>query len=267
MKLNELTICIKGAGEMASGIAHRLYRSNFTNILMLEVDKPLAVRRLVSFCEAVYDNETTVEDVTSKSIENIDELSSCWNQNKIAVHVDPEWKAIEQKKFHVIIDAILAKRNLGTRKTDADLVIGLGPGFSAPDEVHIAIETQRGHHLGRALHSGQPENNTGIPGEIAGYSSERVLRAPNNGLFEPMFNITDVVEAGEVVAKVNGTDVVAQIGGVVRGLIRPGLQVKKGTKLGDIDPRKEISNCYTISEKARALGGAILEAILSYYNR
>ncbi|MBW1852034.1 MAG: EF2563 family selenium-dependent molybdenum hydroxylase system protein, partial [Deltaproteobacteria bacterium] len=164
-------------------------------------------------------------------------------------------------------DAILAKKNLGTKITDAPLVIGLGPGFYAGRDVHLVVETNRGHNLGSVLHEGEAEKNTGIPGVIAGYGAERVFRGPKEGRLKVLKNIGDFIEAGEVVAEVDGMPVKAQVSGIVRGMLRDGTSVWKGMKAGDIDPRGEKEYCYTISEKARAIAGAVLECILSHYNR
>jgi xanthine dehydrogenase accessory factor len=181
--------------------------------------------------------------------------------------VDPEAKVIKFLKPDVVVDAILAKKNLGTKITDAPLVIGLGPGFCAGKDVHLVVETNRGHNLGRVISEGEAEKNTGVPGVIAGYGAERVFRGPKEGRFTTLKDIGDYVEAGEVVAEVDGVPVKAQIKGVIRGMLRDGTDVWKGVKAGDIDPRGIKESCYTVSEKAMAIGGGVLEAILSYFNR
>jgi len=265
-KLSELVIGIKGAGEMASGVAWRLYMANFHKIFMLEAPNPLAVRREVSFCEAIHDETKTVEDVEAVKANKIEGVRTIWDADNIAVIEDPDWKAIDELKPDVVIDAILAKQNLGTSRNEASLVIGLGPGFDAGKDVHMVIETNRGHHLGRIITSGFAEPNTGIPGNIGGFTEERVLRAPADGEFIPQKAIGDSVKKNEIIGSVGDVAVQSQIGGVVRGLIRPHSRVSKGLKIGDIDPRGNVDYCYTISEKARAIGGSVLEAIMRVYN-
>ncbi len=265
-KLSELIIVIKGAGEMASGVAWRLYMANFKKILMLETANPLAVRRKVSFCEALRDRSQTVEGVNGIATGAIGEIHSVWEQGAIAVATDPQWLLLQQVRPKVVVDAILAKKNTGTGVTEAELVIGLGPGFTAGRDVHMVIETNRGHDLGRILTTGSAQANTGVPGAIAGYSAERVLRAPASGFFQTTRSIGDLVKAGEVIGTVAGQKVTSRIGGVLRGLIRSETEVARGLKLGDVDPRGQKRFCYTISEKARAIGGAVLEAVLREFN-
>jgi len=266
-KVDELTILIRGAGEMASGVAHRLHRSHF-KICMLEIPSPLAVRREVSFCEAVYEAEKEIEGVRAKFISTPKEIPSVWKEEKIPLLVDPDGKETRSSfVFDVLIDAIIAKKNLGTQIKDAPLVIGLGPGFTAEKDVHIVIETNRGHHLGKMILRGTAEPDTGIPGEIAGFTVERVLRTMKKGIFHPHRVIGDRVNKGLVVAVVDDYPVIAQVSGVVRGLLRDGAGVKKGMKVGDIDPRGKREHCFTISEKARAIAGGVLEAILYRFNR
>ncbi len=259
--IGQIRIVIRGAGEQASGVAHCLFRSGL-RVCLLEIATPLAVRRMVSYSEAVYDGEKTVEGVTTVRIAHPAEIFPVWTDAKIPLLIDPDNRLRHFLKPHVLIDAILAKRNLGTRITDAPLVIGLGPGFSAPKDVHIVIESNRGHHLGRLIFEGEAQANTGNPGKICGYSSERVLRAPREGVFRIIKNIGDMTEKGETVAKVGDTLLSAGISGIIRGILRDGTPVKKGLKAGDIDPRANPEFCSTISDKARALGGAALAAIL-----
>ena len=259
-------VAIKGAGEMASAVAWRIYMSNIRQILMLETDSPLAVRREVSFCEALYDGCQTVEGVEACRTENDAAIREAWNRQKIAVIVDPEWKMLNRFQADVVIDAILAKKNLGTQMSEAPLVIGLGPGFVAGKDAHLVVETNRGHNLGRILTSGSAEPNTGIPGQIGGYAAERVLRAPCDGQFRAECAIGDQVKKGDVVARVEADAVRAKIDGVLRGLIRSSSHVSRGLKLGDIDPRGDADYCYTISDKARAISGSVLEAVLRVYN-
>jgi xanthine dehydrogenase accessory factor len=266
LKLNELIVAIKGAGEMASALAWRIYMSNIRQILMLEAPSPLAVRREVSFCEAVYEGRQTVEGVEACKVDKDTDVRKAWTQGKIAVAVDPEWKILDRFQPNVVIDAILAKKNLGTRMSEAPLVIGLGPGFVAGQDVHLVIETNRGHKLGKILTSGSAAPNTGIPGSIAGYTEERVLRAPCDGEFKTRCAIGDRVKKGDTVATVAADAVQAKIDGVLRGLIRSSSHVRQGLKLGDIDPRGNVDYCHTISDKARAISGSVLEAILRVYN-
>jgi len=266
-KIGELVVLIRGAGEMASGVAHRLYRSHF-KICMLEIAHPLAVRREVSFCEAVYEGEKEVEGVRARLISKTRQIQSVWREGKIPLLVDPDGG--ETKNFlkpDIVIDAILAKKNLGTQIDDAPLVVGLGPGFSAGKDVHIVIETNRGHNLGKMILHGNAEPDTGIPGEVGGYTVERVLRTMKKGVFRAQKSIGERVSRGSVVAVVDDFPVIAKVSGVVRGLLRGGIEVKKGMKVGDIDPRGRKELCFTISDKARAIAGGVLEAILYKFNQ
>jgi xanthine dehydrogenase accessory factor len=251
---------------MASGVAWRIYMSNIRKILMLETASPLAVRRTVSFCEAVHEERQTVEGVDAIKVDGGDTMREAWKNGKIAVAVDPHWKMLDHVQAHVVIDAILAKKNLGTRKNEAELVIGLGPGFVAKQDVHTVIETNRGHNLGRIITSGNAAADTGIPGSIKGYTEERVLRAPCDGVFNTGRSIGNPVKCGDAIGTVGEETVNASIDGVIRGLIRSPVSVPRGLKIGDIDPRGVVAYCGTISEKARAIGGAVLEAILRVYN-
>lgn len=264
-KKKRFSVFIKGAGEMASAIAWRLYLANVRHLLMMEVDQPLAVRRGVSFSEAIHDGTKMVEGVCAEKISHIEQLEGVWKKGAIAVMADPRWKSVQKGKPDVLIDAILAKRNLGTRMDEAPLVIGAGPGFTAGRDAHLVIETNRGHHLGRVITSGEAEPNTGIPGNIGGVTLERVLRAPADGVFRAEKAIGDQVGRGETVARIGANKIVAKVDGVIRGLLRHGTPVKTGWKLGDIDPRGDARHCGTISDKARAISGSVLEGILRYY--
>jgi xanthine dehydrogenase accessory factor len=266
MMQKDLVVLVKGAGEMASGISHRLTRCRF-RVCMTEIPDPQAVRREVSFCEAVHDGEKTVEGLTATVANSYEEIVEAWRKNHIPIIVDPEATIKDVLNPAVLVDAILAKRNLGTRITDAPLVIGVGPGFWAGKDVHLVVETNRGHNLGRVISQGEAEENTGIPGVIAGFSIDRVLRAPRDGALQTVKHIGDMVEVGDVIGSVEGMSVQAGIRGVIRGLLRDGTRVWKGMKTGDIDPRGIKGHCYTISDKARAVGGGVLEAILSDRNR
>jgi xanthine dehydrogenase accessory factor len=265
-KLNDLIVVIKGAGEMASAVAWRLYMANIRQILMLETSSPLAVRRAVSFCEAVHDGHQIVEGVKAKRADSSDDIRTCWKKESVAVCIDPEWKLLAKFRPDVVIDAILAKKNLGTAMVEAPLVIGLGPGFAAGQDVHLVIETNRGHHLGRIITEGRAEPNTAVPGSINGYTQERVLRAPCEGEFKAAYSIGDSVKKGELIGTVAADPVRAQIDGVLRGLIRSFTHVRAGLKIGDIDPRGDARYCHTISDKARAISGSVLEAILRVLN-
>jgi xanthine dehydrogenase accessory factor len=208
-----------------------------------------------------------VDGVPACLAERKADIHRAWEKGCISVIADPRWQLMAEMAPQVVIDAILAKKNLGTSISDAPLVIGLGPGFTAGEDAHLVIETNRGHNLGRVLVSGAAEENTGIPGEIGGYAQERVLRSPHAGIFQTSHKIGDMVRRGETVGNVGGTPVAAGVNGVIRGLLREGIQVDQGAKLGDIDPRAEADYCYTVSDKALAIGGATLEAILRVYNQ
>ncbi len=266
IKLSELNVVIKGAGEMASAVAWRLFRSNIRKLLMLETASPLAVRREVSFCEAVFEGRKIVDGVEALRVDDIDGMRKAWNQGKIAVAVDSEWELLDLVKANVVVDAILAKKNRGTHINEAPLVIGLGPGFVAGEDVHLVVETNRGHNLGSVITSGTAEPNTGIPGPIEGFAEERVLRSPCDGVFNTRLTIGRHVKTGDAIGEVGEETVLASIDGVIRGLIRPSSAVRRGLKIGDIDPRRRTEYCYTISEKGRAIAGAVLEAILCKYN-
>jgi xanthine dehydrogenase accessory factor len=266
MDMRKLVIGIMGAGEIASAVAWRLFMAHFRKIFMTELPAPLAVRREVSYCESLFGGRKTVEGLEGVRAEGPEEVLRVWEDGKIAVIPDPQWQSLKTIKPQVLIDALLAKKNLGTHKEDAPLVIGLGPGFEAGRDVDFVIETNRGHHLGRIFTKGAAEPNTGVPGSIEGHTGDRVLRAPSAGEFLSSRTIGDIVEAGEVIGTVAGNSVHAQIGGALRGLIRSPAQVSEGLKIGDIDPRGIVDYCYTISEKARAISGSVLEVILRVYH-
>lgn len=260
--VRQTKVLIRGAGELATGVAHCLFRSGFP-VCLTEISDPLAVRRSVSFCEAVYDGAMTVEGVTAVKVGSPEEIGGAWEKGEIPLLIDPDNKVKDVLRPHVVVDAILAKRNIGTEICDAPLVLGLGPGFTANQDVHVVIETNRGHDLGRLIFQGQAEPDTGVPGVIGGYGIERILRTPQAGIFHAVKMIGDAVANGEVVARVDGAPMHAQINGVVRGLLRDGMIVSTNLKAGDVDPRGKREACFTISDKAQALGGAVLEAILS----
>jgi len=265
--VGELVVLIRGAGEVASGVAHRLCRSHF-KICLTEIPHPLAVRRGVAFSEAIYEGKKEVEGVRARLISRPEEAVSVWERADVPILVDPDGKRTKTfLKPDVLVNAIMAKQNLGTQVHDAPLVIGLGPGFTAGGDVHIVIETNRGQHLGRMILNGTAEPDTGVPGEIGGYTMGRVLRTMKKGIFHPQKSIGDRLEMGSVVAVVDDFPVIARISGVLRGLLREGVEVKKGMKVGDIDPRSKKESCFTISDKARAIGGGVLEAVLYRFNR
>jgi xanthine dehydrogenase accessory factor len=266
LMLSDLKILIRGAGEMATGCACRLCNSGFFRILMTEIEKPLAVRRAVSLCEAVYEKSWTVEDVRAELVNDVGEIYELWESKRIPVIVDPPVSCLNALQPDVLIDAILAKKNTGISVESAPIVIALGPGFLAGKDAHYVVETARGHQLGRLISRGYSLPNTGIPGDIGGHSTLRVIRAPAEGVFLSDLSIGVLVEEGQLIGNVSNAPVKAGLSGVLRGLIRPGTHVTRGLKIGDIDPRRDPSYCMTISEKARAIGGSVLEAILRTYN-
>ena len=255
-------VMIKGAGEMASAAAWRLYMANIRRICMTELDAPLCVRRTVSFSSALEEGTSVVEGVSACVARNRNEIERAWSQGQIAVVPQLHWNALCDLSPTVVVDAILAKRNTGTKLSDAPLVIALGPGFFAGRDCHFVIETNRGHDLGRIITEGFAQPNTGVPGDIAGHTAARVLRSAADGVFLSERTIGDRIEVGQVVGTVNGAPITASVDGVLRGLIRPGTQVARGLKLGDIDPRAKAEYCSTISDKARAIAGSVLESVM-----
>jgi xanthine dehydrogenase accessory factor len=259
--IQDCRVLIKGAGDLATGVAWRLWRAGFP-VVMTELAQPLALRRCVAFAEAVYAGEATVEGIKARRVQDPSAVSEAWAQGVIPVVVNVEISLYEHIKPEVMVDATMAKQNRGTRLDEAPLVIGLGPGYTAGVDVHVVIETNRGHYLGRALWNGSAQADTGTPGIIAGVQRERVVRAPVPGVFTGSRQIGDQVVIGDVLGRVGETPVLAPLSGVVRGLIHDGVRVDQGLKIGDIDPRGEVNYCYTISEKSLAIGGGVLEAIL-----
>ena len=263
-------IIVRGGGDLATGTIHRLWSCGF-KVLVLETKMPAAIRRQVSVCEAVYDGTATVEGVTARKVDSFRECQEIWSAGEIPLMVDPQGKNLREYRPAALIDAILAKRNLGTHRKMAPLTIGLGPGFCGGKDVDVVIETKRGHNLGRVIYSGMAAPNTGIPGMVGGYAKERVLHAPVEGTFKGYAGIGDIVEAGAPVAAVIGNDgtatpLTAAFSGIVRGLLRDGYPVTKGFKVADIDPRKEeLANCFTISDKARCIAGSVLEVVVREY--
>ncbi|KAF5029540.1 hypothetical protein DSECCO2_647540 [anaerobic digester metagenome] len=266
MNLNERVIAIKSGGEMASAIVWRLHHARLRRIVILETKHPLAVRRTVSFCEAVHDGSCMVEDVRGVRVDGPEGIEAAWAAGDIPVLVDPAWDSLRVIRPDALVDAIIAKRNLGTSVHDAPLVIGMGPGFLAGRDAHLVVETNRGHDLGRIITTGEAAPNTGIPGTIGGFSKERVLRAPVPGKLVWDCSLGDLVNTGQILGRVDGSPVTAEISGLLRGQIRPNGHVPLGLKLGDIDPRGDMAYLHTISDKGRALGGAVLECIMRAYN-
>lgn len=261
MKHSLPVIAIRGAGDLATGVALRLYRAGLHRLIMLETENPLAVRRRVVFSEAVYQGSTRVEEVEAVQVGSCTDIDSVWKTGAIPVYCDPTASCLEKIKPEILIDAIIAKKNLGTTIDMAPLVLGLGPGFTAGIDVHKAIETKRGHYLGRVISSGTALPNTGIPGSIEGYTIERVYWAPQAGTFFTEYSIGDTISKGTPIGTVDGAPVLASISGIIRGLLRSETPVSKGTKLADIDPRATASYCGEVSDKALAIGGGVLEAI------
>lgn len=259
----EQLILIRGAGDLASGIALRLRRAGF-RVVMTEIAAPTTIRRTVAFSQAVFDGEAVVEGVTARLAAGPEEVPELLERGVLPVLVDPEARCRERLRPDALVDAILAKRNLGTRITDAPVVIGVGPGFTAGLDCHAAVETMRGHSLGRVLYEGSPLPNTDLPGLIGGFAGERVLRAPADGSFRESLRIGDRVRAGDVAGWVGDAPMRCTLDGVLRGLLASGIRVHKGMKAGDVDPRNDPSYCLTASDKALAIGGGVLEAILHF---
>ncbi len=225
------------------------------------------IRRTVSFSQAVYDKEMEIEGLTSILVQDTKEALKVLKDGKIPLLIDPKGESIKELKPLAVIDAILAKENLGTNRDMAPIVIGVGPGFTAGEDVDAVVETMRGHYLGRVILEGQAIPNTGSPGDIGGFTTERVLQSTNAGVFKAVKKIGDLVSKGDIVAQVGDQPVQATINGVLRGLLQDGIHVTPGFKIADIDPRSEVNHCFTISDKARAVGGGVLEALLHLESR
>ncbi|WP_443598784.1 selenium-dependent molybdenum cofactor biosynthesis protein YqeB [Agathobacter sp.] len=275
IKKNLLIIC-RGAGDLATGIIHRLHRAGH-RVIALETDYPAAIRRQVSFCEAVYDGSAAVEGVTARLVPALTDTEAVLEAGEVPLLIDPTGESIALLKPDVVVDAIIAKKNLGTTINMAPLVIGVGPGFTAGNDVHLVIESMRGHNLARIITDGMAQPNTGVPGNIAGFTSERVIHAPAAGYIHDVRKIGDIVQKGDEIARIypdkgsydnalsEYVPVNATIKGIIRGLIREGYYFKKGFKIADIDPREsELSNCFTISDKARSIAGSVLEAVSAF---
>ena len=266
-KLSELIVLIKGGGEVASGIAHRLHRSHF-RVCLTEIANPLAVSRGTAFSEVIFDGVKTIEGVTAQLVSvSPEEIYSAWRQGNIPIVIDSEASIKEKLKPDVLVDAIMAKRNTGTKITNAPLVIGMGTGFYASRDVHIVVETNHSNNLGRVILAGEAEENTGTPVEIGGLTKERVIWAPQAGIFTTNKQIGDSVDAHQTVGQIGDQPLEAPISGMLRGLLRNGVKVSKGSKLIEIDPVNDRGVCHTIRDKMRAIGGGVLEAIMLNFNK
>ena len=260
-------VIVRGGGDIATGTIHKLHRCGF-KVLVLEVEKPTSIRRNVCFSEAVYDGQAIVEDVKAILVRDREEIERAWKAGVVPVIIDKEGIFIDIIKPSVVVDGILAKKNLGTNKSMAPITIALGPGFNAGIDVDVVIETMRGHNLGRLIFEGYALKNTGIPGEVGGFSEDRVIYSPSEGKIKNVKKIGDIVKAGEVIAYIDKEKVYSKIPGLLRGIIRDEFIVTKGMKIGDVDPRlSEVENYNTISDKARNIGGGVLEAILILLNK
>lgn len=255
------TVVIRGAGDIATGIGHRLHRCGY-KVLHLDIEKPLVIRRTVAFTEAIFNGSGEIDGVKCMKVENLSEIKKAWENDLVAVMIDPEAKIIDELKPDVVVDAIIAKKNIGTNKSMAKTTIAIGPGFVAGKDVDVVVESNRGHFLGSIILKGSAAPNTGEPGNIAGFTTERVIRANEDGVIKNIREIADIVKQGEIIATIGDSKILASLDGVLRGLITDGTEVFKGLKIADVDPRGDVSYCYTITEKARAIGGAVLEGIL-----
>lgn len=256
-------ILIRGAGDIASGIAVRLFRCGFT-LVMTDLAKPTSIRRTVCFSEAILHGACTVEGITAERAETKADADDIWARGHIPVFADDEGTALSLLRPDAVVDARLAKVNLDSSITDAPIVVAVGPGFTAGRDCHAVVETQRGHYLGRAIYAGAAAPNTGVPGNIGGYTVERIIRAPQAGIFHPLRAIGDQVQADEIVAYVDETPVTCRISGTLRGILPEGIQVHEGMKSGDVDPRCQPDHCRCASDKALSVGGGVLEALLHF---
>ena len=255
-------IVVRGAGDLATATIIRLHNAGF-KVVALDIEKPTVIRRTVSFAQAMFDGEMTVEGVTAKLCD-MESVHKVLQQGFVPVVIDPEGDVIRRYKPAVVVDSIIAKKNLGTSRDMAPFTVALGPGFTAPDDVNCVIETARGHKLARLIYEGSASPNTGIPGNIAGFTTERVIHSPCAGVFKATKKIGDIVKKGETIAYVGDTAVLASLDGMIRGLLHDGLQVPEHFKISDIDPRGENADYLTCSDKARALSGSVLEAVMHY---
>ncbi len=269
--LTDKTIVVRGGGDLATGTIHRLWSAGF-KVLVLEIENPSAIRRQVAISEAVYDGEAVIEGMKAVHIHDVSEAESVWAAGDVPLLIDPDCSCLEEVKPAVLVDAIIAKKNLGTARDLAPYTIACGPGFTAGVDADVVIETSRGHKLGRVIKEGTAKPNSGIPGMIGGYGKERVIHSPAAGIMHNIHAIGDIVEQGEPIAWVETeqgrVDVPASITGLIRGLIREDYPVTEGFKIADIDPRKEeLENCFLISDKARCIAGSVLEQVCYAVNR
>jgi xanthine dehydrogenase accessory factor len=256
-----LRVVVKGGGDLGTGVAWRLQRCGF-RVLVTETAQPTVIRRAVAFASAVYEGVLAVDGLTARLVTNETGIKDCWAAGEVPVLVDPDGLVAHRLRPDAVVDAVMAKQNICTTIDAAPVVVALGPGFKAGVDCHAVVETNRGHNLGRVLLQGSAEPDTGIPGTLGGQSGRRVLRAPAPGTFQAMHNIGDLVQAGDQVAVVDGVPVRSQLDGVVRGLLHDGICVSTGLKVGDVDPRGVVAHCFSISDKALAIGGGVVEAIL-----
>jgi xanthine dehydrogenase accessory factor len=270
MGLQDVLVAVKGAGDLATGVMHRLFRAGFV-VMATELPQPTVLRRTVAFAEAVTSGQMTVEGITAYRAGSVADIRVALANGFAPIVVDPDGEILRQMQPRVLVEATLSKYNSGITMNDAPIVIALGPGYEAGKDVHAVIETNRGHNLGRVYLQGCAEPNTGVPGTIGGFAGERLLRAPCAGRLYGVRQIGDQVQAGEIVAVVKSdegdTPIIAAISGILRGLVLDSLEVNTGMKVGDIDPRAVREHCFTISDKSRAVGGGVLEAVLYLLSR
>ncbi len=252
---------IRGGGDLGTGVALRLHRAGY-RVAVLEISQPTVIRRAVAFASAVFDGSVVVENTLARLVGDGADLGPIWDRGEIPVIVDPQASILSQLRPHALIDAILAKANLGTRLADAPIVVALGPGFTAGVDCHAVVETNRGHNLGRVYYTGSAQGDTGVPGTLGGQDARRALRAPGEGVFQASKRIGESVAKGEVIGRVGEWPVVSEIGGVLRGVLHDGLLVPAGLKVADVDPRGVIQHCFTVSDKAWAVGGGVVEAVM-----
>ena len=255
-------VLLWGGGDLASGVVLRLQKAGIRT-LVVEKDQPLVVRRTVAFANAVFEGQMQVEDVTGVLVHRPEAMEEIWASGRVPVIVDPDLTLLARFRPLALVDARMRKKQVQMDLNSADLVIGLGPGFVVGENCHAAVETNRGHILGRVFCKGSPEADTGIPGKVGAYARERVLHAPTAGLIHTLKEIGDAVSKGEPLLTVGGAQVTAPFDGVLRGLVHDGLRVREGMKVGDVDPRPETFRCWTVSEKSLAIGGGVLEALLT----
>ena len=265
MLFGDHLVLLRGGGDLATGVAWRMRRSGFP-VVILELARPLAIRRRVAFSSVVLEGEMVLDGVTASLVASPSDALSVAQRGEVAVTVSADLPEFSRPPS-VLVDCRLAKRNIDTRIDQARLVVGLGPGFEAGVDCDAVVETKRGHRLGRVLWIGAAASDTGVPGRVGGESARRVLRAPSRGQVAWSVDIGDAVVVGAPLGKVGETAVVAPISGVVRGLITPGHIAEEGLKIGDIDPRGERSACFEISDKAMSVAGGVLEAVLTRLDR